>query len=175
MFSSSGAVIASPGQINYASGNAFIDALAHLRRSQGQPAVSLGWGPWSIGMVEDLNLESLYSRLGIDLITPHMGEAVMSRYLLNPAAAHVVVISADWNAARKASPTGELSPLFHRLSSDHDDDRAGSLVAKVLAVPEQERCACVTEILRDITASVLALDPETTSTTESSTPSGWTQ
>ncbi|TDT30094.1 type I polyketide synthase [Naumannella halotolerans] len=167
MFSSTGAVIASPGQINYASANAFIDALAHLRRSQGRPAVSLGWGPWSIGMVEDLHLESLYSRLGIDLITPQMGEAVMARYLIDSDAAHVVVVSADWTTARKSSPTGELPALFQRLDNDHDEDRTGSLVATVLAAPEEQRTARVTEVLRDITATVLALDPEMTSTTES--------
>ncbi|MGY4719591.1 type I polyketide synthase [Naumannella huperziae] len=167
MFSSTGAVIASPGQANYAAGNAFIDALAQLRRAQGLPAVSIGWGPWSIGMVEDLKLAALYRRLGIELITPETGAAVLTRYLIDPDRSHVVVISADWGAARKASPTGELAPLFRRLSGDVDDDRVDSLVAQVLEAPADERLDLVTDVLREVVASVLALDPTAITTTES--------
>jgi acyl carrier protein/NADP-dependent 3-hydroxy acid dehydrogenase YdfG len=160
MFGSAGSVIASPGQGNYAAANAFLDAFAHYRQALGLPALTIGWGPWSVGMVEELNLEKIYAQRGIELITPASGTRILDR-LINQNTANVIAISADWMRARRAGLGGQLPPMFSELGTAESSPEAGDSGSSVLdvlsACPEADRLAMVADHVRQITAAVFEL------------------
>ncbi|ORV47574.1 polyketide synthase [Mycolicibacter engbaekii] len=157
LFGSAGSVVASPGQGNYAAANAFLDTFAHYRREQGLPALTIGWGPWSVGMVEELKLENIYAQRGIDLIAPSVGVRILDR-LINQQIPSVVAISADWNRARRAGFSGQPPQMFADLETGEGrrDDAEGdsSILADLANTPEGERFGVIATAVRQLVADV---------------------
>lgn len=157
MFGSAGSTIAAPGQGNYAAANAFLDAFAYYRRAQGLPALTIGWGPWSVGMVEELKLEKIYAARGIELITPAVGARILDR-LINQQVANVVAITADWGKARRIGLGGRLPSMYTDLgnaeSHSGDGDSDGSVLDVLAVTAEADRPAVIAEHVRNIVATV---------------------
>ncbi|XXZ16827.1 SDR family NAD(P)-dependent oxidoreductase [Sorangium sp. So ce315] len=81
LYSSAASVLGSPGQGNYVVANAFLDALAHHRRSLGLPALALGWGVFSeVGLAAaHANRGARLADRGMGQLSPSDGQALFSR------------------------------------------------------------------------------------------------
>ena len=82
MFSSFASLIGSAGQANYVVANAFLDALADMRRAQGLCGTSVNWGPWSgAGLAAGEELAEKLARGGLHGISGEEGAAVLAAVL----------------------------------------------------------------------------------------------
>ncbi|MEM7125068.1 MAG: SDR family NAD(P)-dependent oxidoreductase [Chloroflexota bacterium] len=98
LFSSSASLLGNQGQANYAAANAFLDALATYRHSQGLPALSINWGPWSdIGMAAELirGYGTQMADRGYGVITPKQGFAALNDLLVQTVP-QIGLIPIDW-------------------------------------------------------------------------------
>jgi NAD(P)-dependent dehydrogenase (short-subunit alcohol dehydrogenase family) len=114
MFSSMASLVTMPGQGSYASANGFLDALAHLRRSEGKPSLSVNWGTWAeIGHAATDYGRRAHERLanmGIDPLAPDLALAVLG-FLMERGVTQSGVARVNWVRLFEADPAA-ASPLL---------------------------------------------------------------
>ena len=160
MFSSASSVLGSPGQANYAAANAFMDGLAHLRRSQNLPAQSVNWGPWSgAGMAA---LGGRFEKEGIASMTVAQGIAAFESVLLQnqPQTAVLTLNAREWSAAHPTH-AGNQRPLVRDLLGRAISNEAplarDDFRAELRAASTRSRRALIETKLRALAAQVLRL------------------
>jgi acyl carrier protein len=167
LFSSAGSVLGQPGQGNYAAANAFLDALAHHRQAEGQPALSINWGAWTDeGFADSVGGKRLAVRLallGISSMAPKQALEILGR-LLAQSATQVVSVPVNWKQYREFYPAGSASPLLSELAREEADvprpaGRTSERKDVFLAAEPAERRQLLHSYLRDQVARVLGLSP----------------
>lgn len=103
LYSSAAGLLGSPGQANHSTSNVLLDALAHHRRAQNLPALSIDWGTWSevgaaVEIVEQQGAQM--AERGEGVIDPVAGIRSLA-YLLRQAnhtqaEAQVAVMPIEW-------------------------------------------------------------------------------
>jgi phthiocerol/phenolphthiocerol synthesis type-I polyketide synthase D len=113
-FSSMATLLGLPGQLAYATGNAWLDALMMWRRASGRPATAINWGQWSaVGMSSKLT----YSVL--DPITPDEGIEALQTLVGGPLA-RVGVGRLRLDRAVAATPEFRELDYFDRIASEFE-------------------------------------------------------
>ncbi|WP_253209349.1 type I polyketide synthase, partial [Streptomyces niphimycinicus] len=176
LFSSAVGTLGNAGQGNYAAANAYLDALAHQRRAQGLPAMSLAWGMWQqaagtgmTGRLGDADQRRM-TRGGVAPLSPAEGMELFDA-ALRTGESTVLPIKLDLAALRAQAVDGAVPPLLHKLApparraarATTDEEL---VTGRLAGAPPEEQERILLDMVQQETARVLGhsaaatLDPD---------------
>ncbi|MFG2098851.1 type I polyketide synthase, partial [Streptomyces sp. NPDC048612] len=177
LFSSFAGTFGTPGQGNYAPGNAFLDALAQQRRAQGLPATSVAWGPWGGDGMADGAVGEVARRHGVASMDPDSATEALYR-AIDDGEPYTTVADIDWSrfytafTATRPSPFVSLVPEARHAAANMSaqaaptagaeaDTSGTSLVARLVELAPDEQQKALLDLVRTHVASVLGYqDPQ---------------
>jgi acyl transferase domain-containing protein len=170
LFSSVAAFAGATGQGNYAAGNAFLDALARYRHTQGLPALSINWGRWAeVGMASALDAanQQRLDALGLEPMPIDDCLVALDRALIQQQP-QLGVAAIDWPRFVRSHASGTAASLFAAMTGSAVATRAPDLLSQLRQAPRDEQPARLLAYLSGIVRGVLGLD--VTRPIEASTP-----
>jgi malonyl CoA-acyl carrier protein transacylase len=166
LYSSAASVFGSAAQANHVAANAFLDALAHQRKADGLPALSINWGAWSeVGSAAKRGVEARLSLHGLGSIPSRQGMEAFGK-VMDSGRTQVLVIPVDWSKFRTQFAGGNPPPFFSELmpaapsAAPAETRREDSdLVRRLNAAATGGRRELLLDALERQAAKVLALAP----------------
>ncbi|MGV9457274.1 SDR family NAD(P)-dependent oxidoreductase [Streptomyces sp. NPDC003635] len=170
LYSSAAGLGGGAGQANYAAANSFLDALAHQRRAQGLPALSLVWGLWerASAMTGHLDRAAADRARQNGLVKPMDSDTGLALFdaarRLDAALAVPVRLDLPLMRARARS-TADIRPLFRALvkaggrgraaDARAGADAAAALTAALAGLSAPEREHRLLDLVRTHASAVL--------------------
>lgn len=169
LFSAGAALLGSSGQANYAAANAFLDGLAHYRRSQGLPALSINWGAWAeVGMAAEMDetYRQNLSAQGINFIQPAQGLAILEQ-LIAQDTAQTAVLPINWTKMAAQFSAGKIPDFLSNVMELAPAQTVGTaksgsepkLLWQLEMAPPDEKHELLVTAVRDQVVKVLGLNP----------------
>jgi acyl carrier protein len=167
MFSSMSSILGNPGQANYASANAFLDALAHHRQALGLPALVINWG--ALGgegyVARNERVAEYLSRQGTTALTPGEVIALLENFL-GSGTPQMMSLRVDWAKWRQAYRGLQENPLLQYVfAAGPESEDSGGVSSdwrnRIDAAPADERKGVVEQAVREIVGQVLRVKPAT--------------
>ncbi len=166
MFSSVSSIFGNPAQGNYAAANAFLDALAHHRRSIGLPALTINWGV--LGgegyVARNERVAEFLARQGTAALSP--GEVIsLLESFLTAGSTQVAAIRVDWAKWRQSFRGLQENPLLERVFASGVESQEGGGGAssdwklKIEAASGEERQSLISQAVREVVGGVLRVKP----------------
>ncbi|MCF3170955.1 SDR family NAD(P)-dependent oxidoreductase [Streptomyces violaceoruber] len=162
LFSSIAGVWGSGGQSVYAAANAYLDALAQRRRTEGRPATAVAWGPWGEGGMADAGAGEL-ARRGLPALAPDLALTALQR-ALDRGDTTVTVADVDWSLFAPAYTAARPRPLLDEVAPPADAPEpeatgaADALRERLAALSDVERGRTLLDLVRTEAAAVLGHD-----------------
>ena len=166
LYSSMVSLVGSPGLGNYAAANAFLDGLAHYRRSRGLPGVSINWGAFAeVGMaVAEEKRGARMEQRGMGLMKIAQGHAALEKLFDGALVAQIAVAKMDVRQWAEFYPHAGASPYLSKLvhqAARVEGAEEGRRTRQALqeTAPERRR-ELLEHYIREQVAQVLRLEPE---------------
>ncbi len=172
MYSSLASVVTSSGQASYSAANAFLDAFAQWRLSQGLAALSINWGPWmEAGLAAELNLVDFFASRGFFAMTNQQGLEILSALTLTQIP-QAIVVGANWRTAVQVGYPNGIAPchlenvLNEELNNsdtadDQVDEKGKNFLYQYIAMSnEEEKKKFIAQCVVDELARVLRISAD---------------
>ncbi|MFD4764552.1 type I polyketide synthase, partial [Streptomyces sp. NPDC058439] len=158
LYSSAAATFGAAGQAGYAAANAFLDALAHLRRAEGRPGISLGWGLWQQATGMTGHLADAEAARAAELTGSLSAADGMALFDVARASGRPHLLPLRLNT--EATGDGDTPPMLRaltrrRLRRAADVAEAATWTRRLAELPEAERTRAVLDLVRTEIAAVL--------------------
>ena len=168
LFSSTTALWGVSRMAHYAAANTFLDALAHYRKSLGQPALSINWGTWEEMRIASAEDQQAVAQFGLNQLSTGQALDILGDLLTSPAQAQITVASVDWARLKPAYEVRRERPfladvdvLTSRVSRQPEQAEAVSgptLPDRLAEMDADERREALIEHVGQEVARILGMD-----------------
>ncbi|RQH10614.1 MgcI [Okeania hirsuta] len=159
-FSSMASMLGNFGQGNYAAANGFMDAIAHYRRGQGLPGLSINWGAWATaGMAARLAKEhqNRMQSSGVMAIEAEPGMQALGS-LLSGYQSQVGVFPVNWSEFFRQMPgLAKLRYLEAFTTKSVEQNQDNRILEQLNAASDGEQEQLLTSYLQSKIAHIMGM------------------